>query len=146
MTALPRVCVLDASIVIKAFLRERDSQQVRDMLRQSEADPDSLLLVPDLLFIECANILWRKVRGERYPDGMARKNLADLGSLSLSSTPTSELMERALEIACAYGITAYDACYVALSELAGAPLVTADDRLAEALSSARFEVLTLRGL
>jgi predicted nucleic acid-binding protein len=137
--------VLDASVVVKVFLDERDSQTVRNLLRETDTDPDSLLLVPDLVFIECANILWKKVRRESYPEDMARRNLADLRSLALASTPTSELMERALEIACAHDITAYDACYVALAELAGVPLLTADDRLAAAVAAAPFEVLTLGG-
>jgi len=42
-------------------------------------------------------------------------------------------MKRALEIACLHGVTAYDACYIALSERNGVPLLTADTRLADHL-------------
>lgn len=143
MRELPRLCVLDASVVVKMFVGECESQAVRETMLQRDADPESLSLVPDLVFVECANILWKKVRREGYPEDTARANLADLKLLALGSTPTRELIERALEIACAHRISAYDACYVALAEVAGAPLLTADARLAAALADAPCEVLTL---
>jgi len=83
------------------------------------------------------------VRRRRYPEELAARSLSRLRSLGLASTPTSELVERALKIACAHGITAYDACYVALAEVASAPLVTADAQLASALADAPCEVLML---
>jgi len=43
-------------------------------------------------------------------------------------------------IALAHDITAYVAVYVALSARLGAPLVTADERLARALAGAAFDV------
>ncbi|MFB3883405.1 MAG: type II toxin-antitoxin system VapC family toxin [Armatimonadota bacterium] len=146
MNALPGVCVLDASVVIKLFVREPGSEKVMSLLWQPNSDPVSVLLVPDLLFVECANILWKKVRRESYPIGIAKRNLAELKELVLSATPSSDLMERALEIACAHGVTAYDACYVALSEAAGAPLMTADRQLAATLSGSPFDVLLLSEL
>jgi len=48
-----------------------------------------------------------------------------------------------LEIACLHGVTAYDACYIALAERNGVPLLTADTRLAESLSGGSFEIMTL---
>jgi len=61
----------------------------------------------------------------------------------LPSVPTSELVERALGIACTHGISAYDACYVALSEQEHVPLLTADSRLASSLSGSAFDVIVL---
>jgi len=54
-------------------------------------------------------------------------------------------MGRALEIACLHSVTAYDACYIALAERNGVPLLTADTRLAEALSGGSFKIVTLEG-
>ncbi|MFB3883191.1 MAG: type II toxin-antitoxin system VapC family toxin [Armatimonadota bacterium] len=143
MKALPSICVLDASVIIKVFVNESHSGEIRDLLRQRDADTASVLLVPDLLFVECANILWKRVRREGYPADSAKANLAELKSFGLSSTPTSNLIERALEIACDCQVTAYDACYAALAEQTGVPFVTADHRLAAALKGTPLAVLTL---
>ena len=142
MIKLPERCVIDASVGIKLFLDEEHSAQVQAMLESRVADPDDKLLVPDLFFIECANVLWKRVRRWEYPEEMARRNLSDLRRLALYATPTRDLAERALEIACSHGITTYDACYVALSEVARAPLFTADVRLRDRLAN-QFNVLLL---
>lgn len=143
MSRLPVTCVVDASVGIKLFVSEEYSEDVQRLFEESLADPDASLLVPDLFFIECANILWKKVRRGEYPESIAMASIADLRTLELPATPTIELMERALEIACAHGVTAYDACYVALAERSGIPLLTADDRLAGVLGDRLCSIRSL---
>jgi len=145
MSRLPVTCVVDASVGIKLFVPEEYSEDVQRLFEESLADPDAALLVPDLFFIECTNILWKKVRRVEYPDDLAKENIADLKALELASTPTLELMERALEIACTHGVTAYDACYVALAERSGIPLLTADDRLTRVLKDGLCSIVSLAG-
>jgi predicted nucleic acid-binding protein len=53
--------------------------------------------------------------------------VADLAALSLESIPMEALSAAALEIAVAHGASAYDACYVALAQQLGIPLITAGD-------------------
>jgi predicted nucleic acid-binding protein len=55
-------------------------------------------------------------------------------------------MSEALDIGVARGIAAYDACYVALAQRLVVPLVTADEKLARALSSAGSDVRWLGDL
>lgn len=143
MSAIPVTCVLDASVGIKLFLPEDYSEDVQQLFESNLADSESMLIVPDLFFIECTNILWKKVRRGELPEDIARENIADLRLLDLQSISTRELMERALEIACMYGITAYDACYAALAEGADIPLVTADKRLGDALPDHVCQVVVL---
>ena len=138
-------CVVDASVATKLFLEEPGSEEAQALFERILADPAGKLLVPDLFFAECASTMWKRVRREAYPEEAARSHLAALKSLPLVSTPTRDLATRAFEIACAHGITAYDACYVALSEAAGVPLLTADGQLAAALARAPFEVAVLGG-
>lgn len=49
-------------------------------------------------------------------------------------------MADAVTIGLAYGISAYDACYVALSQQVKATLLTQDQRLVNALGSAAYDV------
>lgn len=53
---------------------------------------------------------------------------------------TADLMEEAVSIALAYGISAYDASYVALSQQVSATLVTLDRRLVNALANTAYDV------
>ena len=57
-----------------------------------------------------------------------------LRALHLHQTPTYDLVSDALPIALTYTISAYDACYVALANKLGLPLVTADDALIRKLA------------
>ena len=143
MSGLSANCVVDASVGIKLFLPEEYSEEVQKLFEQRLVQPASEICVPDLFFIECANVLWKKIRRAEYDAGRAASDLADLKELRLPSISTSELMERALQIACAHDISTYDACYVALAELRGVPLVTADDRLAAKLAGTSHEIIAL---
>ena len=143
MSKLPKPCVLDASIALKLFLPEDHSDVAQRFIREAGGQDQSLLYVPDLFFIECANVLWHKVRLGHITETAALQGLAYLNEIDLLSTPTSELMERSLQLACLYGITAYDACYAVLSEQLDIPLLTADMRLAALLSKAGLKVVTL---
>ena len=51
-----------------------------------------------------------------------------------------ELMEEAFTIAFNFGISAYDAAYVALSRRVNAPLLTLDKKLIKALAKSSFNL------
>jgi predicted nucleic acid-binding protein len=143
MTALPMACVLDASLGIKLFLPEDDSETLRAFVGRMFADPPIRFFVPDLFFIECANIFWKQVRRGEYRTEQAQQDLADLIRLDWAVTSTMDLVVHAAEIANSHGITAYDACYVALAERLELPLYTADARLRTALAGSPFRVYGL---
>jgi len=63
--------------------------------------------------------------------------------IKLPTTPTADLMAQALKLAFVYNITAYDACYLALAELHGIPLLTADIRLQNSLKGSHILLLTI---
>lgn len=139
----PSSCVIDASVGIKLFLPENGSEKVQALFEQNLAGTQDSLLVPDLFFVECANVLWKKVRRGEYTQEEAAQDLSDLAALGLASVPTAELVGRTLEIACIHDVTTYDACYLALSEMLQVPLVTADARLAASMAGSEIRVLTL---
>jgi len=134
------VCVVDASVAIKLFVVEPLSDRADALFDRLAVDPPAQFYVPDLFFVECANILWKHVRRFGYPAGSARQDIADLGALALRAVSTADLIAEALPIALAYDITAYDACYVALARLVGAPLITADEALVRKLAGTMYDV------
>jgi len=136
MSAIPLACVVDASVGIKLFVDEPLSEQANLLFDGLTLQPPAVLYVPDLFFIECANILWKYSRrfGRPLEDSLA--DLADLGQLALHVVSTADLMEQALALASQTGLTAYDACYAALARRLDLPLITADEALFKAISSA----------
>jgi predicted nucleic acid-binding protein len=133
-------CVVDANVGIKLFLVEPLSEQV-DRLFDHLADTlPARFYVPDLFFVECANILWKYVHRFGYPPEMARQDVADLVRLPVQPVSMAALVEPALSFAIAWQITAYDATYVALAERLALPLVTADETLAHSLAGSDVDV------
>lgn len=122
--------VVDSSVAVKWFVPEVLAEQAAELL-----DGSFVLLAPDLLLAEAANVLWKKVgRGELGVEE-ARTVFAALRRVPLEIVPSSELLAAALEIAFAYQRTVYDWLYVALAVARDCALVTADDRLAGALAA-----------
>ena len=139
-------CVVDASVAIKLFIEEPLSEQAHGLFGRL-ADPSPIrLYAPDLLYIECANILWKAVTRWGMPAYDAAVALSQLQQLLLDVTSTADLAGEALALAVANHITAYDACYVALARQLGAPLVTADKPLVTAMGAAQPPVVWLGDL
>ncbi|HET6572131.1 MAG TPA: type II toxin-antitoxin system VapC family toxin [Fimbriiglobus sp.] len=137
MTAAPVVLVVDASVAVKLFLPEPLAAEAAALFGLL-ADPATAFHVPDLFYVECANIFWKQVRrGNTTPAQV----IADLNRLKVwRLTPTSafDLIADALPIALNHGVTAYDASYVALAARLGVPLVTADQKLVQRLAATPF--------
>jgi predicted nucleic acid-binding protein len=91
------------------------------------------LVAPDLIWTEIANVLWKSVRQNRCSLRDAEAALAAMHEQNLPTVPASSLIDRAFPIAVLYNRTAYDSLYVALAIASNSELVTADERLANAL-------------
>jgi predicted nucleic acid-binding protein len=140
-------CVVDASVAIKLFVLEESSEKADTLFEQLVFDPPVRFYVPDLLFIELANILfWKYVRNYGYPAENARQDVADLQALALRSVSTADLLVPALELALAKDITTYDACYAALAHQLHLPLITADLALERKLQGTQINILILQDL
>ena len=133
-------CVVDASVGIKLFVVEPLSGQADALFAHLDDDPPAQFYVPDLFFIECANVLWKYVRRFGYPLKSAHQDVLDLTGLPLRIFLTRELAEDALTVGAHHGITAYDAVYVALAQRLSLPLVTADETLVRLLIGTSFDV------
>ena len=126
--------VLDASVAAKWFLRGADEtllEEAMDVLRLHVARQVEFL-VPDLFFAELANLLWRAERRGRCDRETTDGGLSRTVGLNMPSYDSGELAPKAVSIARAIGVSVYDGIYLALSEDAGATLLTADEKLARA--------------
>jgi len=133
MTEVVLRCVLDASVGVKLFVEEEFSDKVQRLFAKLAEDPQTEIHVPDLFYIECANILLKYTRrfDRLLIDSLA--DVQDLNSLALKVTSTADLIEDALQLAKKKNLTAYDACYAVLAQKLELPLITADVHMANAI-------------
>jgi predicted nucleic acid-binding protein len=130
--------VVDASVALKWYLPEIHADLALDLLKGNQ-----LLAVPDLLYAEVGNILWKRVRRGDITEEDATEIFQDMGSLPLIWHPLWPLSVVALEIACRTGRTFYDSLYLALAVQENVPVVTADRRLYNALQGGTMAAFIL---
>jgi predicted nucleic acid-binding protein len=136
-------CVVDASVGIKLFLVEPLAARAEALFMRLADDPPARLYVPDLFFIECANILWKYVGRFGHAAEAAAQDVRDLITLPLHTVSMAALAEEALAVAIRYGGTAYDSAYVALARRLSIPLVTADEGLVSRFEGTALDVRSL---
>lgn len=117
--------VVDASILVAVITTEAHSVAARALIA------DEGLVAPNLIIAECANALWKKTRGGMIDSEAARSAIRDVSDLFARLLPIDELAAAALDLAVRRDHAAYDCFYVVLAQREGAPLITADRRLAE---------------
>jgi predicted nucleic acid-binding protein len=129
--------VIDASVAVKWFLPPSGEPLAVEALRllAGYAKGQSRFAVPDLFWAECANILWKAVRQGRWTRHAAEKAILALKDRSFPTTSSHDLLEEAFSIAATFDRTVYDSLYVALAVRLKADMVTADERLANALAA-----------
>jgi predicted nucleic acid-binding protein len=128
--------VLDASVAAKWFLPSGETltDEAVALLRRFAAGRLGLL-VPDLFWPEVGNIFWKAGRSGRMSMASAREAVSALSACGIRTTPSLPLLGHALEIATEFERTVYDAIYVALAVESNHSLVTADERLANAMAA-----------
>jgi len=124
------VFVVDASVVIKWFVPEVDSDAARRLLAYSHD-----YVAPDLLFAETANTIWKKVRRGEVSREDGERLVADVGRAAVQAVPCQALAADAYALALVTGCTVYDAMYLALAVRVDTRMITADERLAAALAA-----------
>ena len=119
--------VVDSSVAIKWVVEEQDSDRARSIAPAE-------LEAPDLLLIECANILWKKVTLK----DLSPRETGDCWQLLLQApirfTPTLELLDEAMRISLDLNHPVCDCVYLALALVRGVPMITADRKLVAAVN------------
>jgi len=112
--------IVDASVALKWVLDEEGSQAARALV-VSES-----LAAPDLLFIECAKVLWVKARRGNISAADAKAAYAAIEATPIRPVPAHLYAAAALSIAFDLDQTAYDSLYLAIALAERATLISAD--------------------
>ena len=133
--------VVDASVAAKWVVPEiiEPLAAQADRLLGAYAGGTVHIFVPDLFWLEIGNFLWKAARRGEIAAEVAQRGLEAMLNRGFPTVPTRSLLPEALKIALDFNRTVYDSAYVALAVATRSELITADERLANALA-ARFPV------
>lgn len=133
--------VLDASVAAKWMLPAKAELLRPEAYRLLDAygAGDINFVVPDIFWAECGNIVWKAVRQQRFGRHEAEIAILSMMNRSIPTVSSATLLPKAVSIAFDFGRSVYDSLYVALAVKSRIQLITADERLANALA-ARFPV------
>ena len=126
---------VDASVVAKWFLTEPQSEEALQLLA-----PRLRLHAPDVLLVEYANVIWKKVHRREIAD--PQPYLEELASLPEAVTlhPSADLLDRAARIAMEMDHPVYDCLYLTCADATTSVLITADHRFAKRAAGSSVEV------
>ena len=133
--------MLDASVAAKWTLpgaAEPLLDEANHLLKEY-ASGRIRFVVPDLFWAEIANFLRKAVRLRRASEAAAQSALKAMLERGFPTFASVTTLEDALSIAVRFDCAVYDSIYVALAVSSRTELITADERLVNALA-ARFPV------
>ncbi len=122
--------VIDSSVAIKWYVPEPHDAEALGL--RTGGVP---LHCPDFLKIELAAILWKKIRRDGLPRSEADNILDDLVKIAVTWHPSDSLVPTAFDLADRTNRTVYDCLYLALAVQLDGVMITADEKLANALAT-----------
>ena len=122
--------VIDASVAVKWYVEEDFSEEAASVL-----SGEFELNVPELIYPEFGNILWKKFRRGEVTPAECRNIIERFRGLSLFRHSHNALLKSAYIGAEITGQTVYDWTYLSLAVFLNCEMVTADRRFFDALSA-----------
>lgn len=121
--------VIDTSALIRLFVPDGPLHPEIETAFNRAAGGTDLVLAPQLLLAEAANVLLRKQRRGELSMPELAELLAAVQALPIRLCDHQAMLMPACALASKHGLTVYDALYLALAEQHGAHLITSDDAL-----------------
>jgi predicted nucleic acid-binding protein len=125
------VIVVDASVVVKWFVKETGHSLALGLIER-----ELELYARDLILVESANVLWKKLKMGEVTKEQAEDACALMSDFFSQIVPSRFLLGPAFGFAQFLDHPVYDCLYLACAERLGAKLVTGDDRFAGKAKSA----------
>jgi predicted nucleic acid-binding protein len=97
------------------------------------------IVVPDLFWLEIGSFLWKAAKRGTITSTLAASALDAMLLRDFPTVPSRTFLKEAFKIASSFDRTLYDSVYVAIAAATETDLITADERLVNALGS-RFPV------
>ncbi|MBN1759466.1 MAG: type II toxin-antitoxin system VapC family toxin [Chitinispirillaceae bacterium] len=129
--------VIDCSFIMSVLLPDEQSERSQEVLESGRYAP----AVPALWTIEVCNVLLTAVRRKRLTTETRGLLLTNLQKLDIRVHGHEPAMERIMQLAVEYDLTAYDAVYLDLSLYTGYPIATHDKELKNAAMKAGLAIL-----
>jgi predicted nucleic acid-binding protein len=134
--------VLDASVVVKWFVEEEDTDKAL-LLKEGHIKGEFIIIVPDILIYEVANVLKYSAAFSEDEVHEAIQDLYDLGLDIIAPIP--KIVHSAIKLSYDKDITQYDSSYIALAQELALDFITADEKLHRKMKGLPF-VQLLRDL
>lgn len=130
--------MIDASVLIKFYVPEVLSDKASHLL-DAVKEGDFSFLAPDLIFPEAGNILWKKHRLKELSASEVNEITDAVVLLPVRVESSKALLPLATGIAMTYGITVYDAVYLALARIRETRMITADKKLFKKMTETEMD-------
>lgn len=129
--------VLDASVAVKWFVSGRAENLATEAILLLDRYRDGLVrfFVPDLFWPEFGNIMWKSVRMGKCTWDTAELAVRGVQQITFRTISSEGLLDQAFLIATSFDRTVYDSIYVAAAVASRSSLVTADEKLANAVAA-----------
>jgi predicted nucleic acid-binding protein len=131
------IFVLDVSVAAKWALGETGERLVAEALDLLDCygRNEIQFVVPDLFWAELGNVLWKAMRLGRCTRAVAETGMAEMRERKLPTVSSYALIDQALAIGMTFDRAVYDCIYIALALESHTQLITADERLANAVAA-----------
>jgi predicted nucleic acid-binding protein len=123
------IWVIDTSALIRLFVPDGPIHPQAEMAFNRATSGADLILAPQLLLAESGNVLQRKRRRGELSEPELNELLQAVLAMPIRYCEHETLLLPACGLAETYGLSVYDAIYLALAEQQGAQVMTCDDAL-----------------
>ena|SRR5919106_523431 len=125
--------VIDASVAFKWFVQEEGTERALVLLERDEP-----VVAPDLVVAEVANAAWKSLRRRELSTLQFDRILSDVAQPFSRLVPLNQLIRPAAALTRQLDHAIYDCLYLALADAEGVPVITADQRLLDAVRGTRL--------